>query len=111
MTIKGRTTPRWGRDKSARWDSHAENGFRTRSYPALTQVAPPAPPPTERVELPGRPGAAERDMTLALHRAAPTGGDLLTIVTHGWTTAEMCLTTRQIHALRDALNTWFPPDA
>lgn len=107
MTVKGRTTPRWGRDKSARWDSHEGNGFRTRSYPARPE-GNPAPVKTviEQVDLPGRPGAAERDLTLTW-----ADDDTFTLQLTGWYTTTVDLNERQARFLRDTLrNRWFPAD-
>jgi hypothetical protein len=100
MTIQGRTTPKWGRDRSARWDSHAENGFRTRSYPHV-EVKPEAMiPEPEAIHLTTRPGHAERDLTLTRR-----GGEI-TILLKGWYTTTVDLNDRQARFLRDTLNEW-----
>jgi hypothetical protein len=99
MTIQGRTTPKWGRDRSARWDSNPENGYRTRSYPHV-EPKPEGPRHLTGAWLPGRPGHAERD--LGIQRV---DGDI-TIHTEGWYPTTLTLNDRQARFLRDTLNQW-----
>jgi hypothetical protein len=106
MTITGRTTPKWGRDRSARWDSHAENGYRTRSYPHVLQKETLTVITTPVAELTGRPGYAERSMVMARG-----GDDLLTVRLEGWYDTTIELNARQITFLRDMLNAWFPEES
>jgi hypothetical protein len=102
MTIQGRTTPKWGRDRSARWDSHAENGYRTRSYPHVDARNPTSMTPVvEKATLPGRPGFTERQMDIL------RWGQDISIQTEGWYCTIMDLNERQVLFLRDTLNEWF----
>lgn len=101
MTILGRTTEKWGRDRSARWDSHEGNGFRTRSYPGVRTVDL-TPHLLTIAALDGRPGYAERDMALTRK------GTDVTIALAGWYNTTLDLNERQALFLRDTLNSWFP---
>jgi hypothetical protein len=110
MTIQGRTTPKWGRDRSARWDSNPENGYRTRSYPHVEPNEPqPEEPAIGWVALDGRPGYAERDIEIDRSPGFATGD--LTIRLKGWYTTTLDLNERQIAFLRDTLNAWFPEES
>lgn len=110
MTTKGRTTPRWGRDRSARWDSHAENGFRIRSYPARPEPKDAAPESRE-AGISGLPGAAQRNMFLK-YVTVPADPPTCTleVATDGWYRNVVTLDKRQARFLRDMLNDWFPPE-
>jgi hypothetical protein len=105
MTITGRTTPKWGRDRSARWDSNPENGFRTRSYPHVEPREPEESPDLNGAWLRGRPGYTERDVTLT------RVGDEVSMRLSGWYTTTLDLNERQILFLRDTLNEWFPEES
>jgi hypothetical protein len=105
MTITGRTTPKWGRDRSARWDSNPENGFRTRSYPHV-ETKPEEPLTIKGAWLPGRPGHAER----ALHIRRADNGDT-EIHTAGWYPTTITLNDRQVRFLRDTLNEWLEEES
>jgi hypothetical protein len=105
MTITGRTTPKWGRDRSARWDSNPENGFRTRSYPHVAPKPEAMIPEPEAAHLVTRPGHAERDLTLTRR------GDEVSILLKGWYTTALDLNERQLLFLRDTLNAWFPEES
>lgn len=98
MSITGRTSPRWGRDRSARWDPGPSH--KMRSYPSAPQPQPPVPAEPKRAELPGRPGAAERN--LLIEQSAFLHVSLL-----GWYTDTVSLNERQARFLRDTLNQWF----
>lgn len=100
MTVKGRTTPRWGRDRSARWDPGPTN--RVRSYPPRPTASLPEPE-IQRADLPGRRGAAERSLHLT------RDGDEVTLQLAGWFTDELTLNARHARFLRDTLTAWFPP--
>lgn len=97
----GRTTEKWGRDRSARWDL----GSSTRSYPARPRTTQPLPdrPPVWRETLPGRRGAAETQLTIAQTET----GDL-EIRTHGWYAAVVTLNPRQVAFLRETLDSHAP---
>jgi hypothetical protein len=102
MSVTGRTTKRWGRDKSARWDPGPTN--RSRSYPAVEQPAEVVPVALRRAELPGRRGAAERHLLIE-------GRDVLNISLIGWYTDKVSLDERQARFLRDTLNAWVLDEA
>jgi hypothetical protein len=104
MSITGRTTRRWGRDKSARWDPGPTN--RSRSYPAIPQPETPAPAEPHRVELRGRRGAAERTMIVT---STPAGASPMTVEVAlvGWYADRVTLDERQARRLLEVLHDQF----
>jgi hypothetical protein len=105
MTIKGRTSKPWGRS-GARWDSHAENGYRSRSYPARPE--PKGEGQRDLMQhwrLAGRPGAAEPHLAInATHNGATPMR--VEIELEGWLKSRVELNERQAIFLRDTLNDW-----
>jgi hypothetical protein len=74
-----------------------------RSYPSRPPIAQPPPAETTRADLPGRPGAAERAMTLEKNH-------LYHISLNGWFTEKLSLDERQARFLRDTLELWLPAE-
>ena len=111
MTIQGRRTEKWGRDKSARWDSHEGNGFRTRSYPHVDvrNRAVLDPELKQIAGLEGRPGYAERNLGIT-RTIGKEPEDIVTVHLDGWYETAIEFNERQIAFLRDTLNAWFPPE-
>lgn len=103
MSVQGRTTPRWGRDKSARWDPGPTN--KKRSYPAVELPGPKAPVADMLVHdhLPGRRGATERALDIHLTHAGVTPMRV-EISLDGWFRDRVELNERQVRYLRDALD-------